>query len=99
MLGPRQTGKSFLLKKIKPDLEINLARDSEFRDQLQDLALLEKQIKPLVKNRTFIFVDEIQKILEMVNTIQAIIDDYKNLLFLLSCSSARKLKIEQPRVF
>lgn len=92
LLGPRQTGKSSLLKKIKPDLEINLARESEFRDHLQDPALLEKQIKPLVKKRAVIFVDEIQRIPEMVNTIQAIIDDYKNILFLLSGSSARKLK-------
>lgn len=92
LLGPRQTGKSSLLKKIKPGLVINLARESEFRDHLQDPALLEKQIKPLAKKRTVIFVDEIQRIPEMVNTIQAIIDDYKNILFLLSGSSARKLK-------
>lgn len=92
LLGPRQTGKSSLLKKIKPDLEINLARESEFRAHIQDPALLEKQIKPLVKKRTTIFVDEIQRIPEMVNTIQAIIDDNKNILFLLSGSSARKLK-------
>lgn len=92
LLGPRQTGKSSLLKKIKPDLVINLARESEFRAHLQDPDLLEKQIKPLIKKQSIIFVDEIQRIPELINTIQAIIDDYKNVHFLLSGSSARKLK-------
>lgn len=92
LLGPRQTGKSYLLKKMKPDLVINLARESEFRDHLQDPSLLEKQIKALTKKKSLVLVDEIQRIPQLINTIQAIIDDHKNILFLLSGSSARKLK-------
>ncbi|OGV71280.1 MAG: hypothetical protein A3K18_01970 [Lentisphaerae bacterium RIFOXYA12_64_32] len=30
LLGPRQTGKSTLIDSLKPDLETNLARESEF---------------------------------------------------------------------
>ncbi|MEQ1664627.1 MAG: ATP-binding protein, partial [Bdellovibrionales bacterium] len=93
LLGPRQTGKSYLLKSISPDLKINLAKESEFQAHLKNPQTLELTVAPLIDTTGgVIFIDEIQRIPEMMNTIQALIDDNKNIVFLLSGSSARKLK-------
>lgn len=94
LLGPRQTGKSSLLKLLNPDLVINLAREKTFQDHLKDPSLIEKIILPILeeKNGALIFIDEIQRIPGLMNTVQALIDDHKNLLFMVSGSSARKLK-------
>jgi predicted AAA+ superfamily ATPase len=94
LLGPRQTGKSSLLKLLNPDLIINLAKERVFQDHLKDPGLLEKMTLPLVEEKrgVVIFIDEIQRIPGLMNTVQALIDDYKNLLFLVSGSSARKLR-------
>lgn len=93
LLGPRQTGKSFLLKSLNPDLIINLAKESEYQEHIKDPSLIEKMILPYTKKKGgVIFVDEVQRIPEMMNTIQYLIDDYKNIVFLLSGSSPRKLK-------
>ena len=93
LLGPRQTGKSFLLKTLNPKITINLAKESDFQDHLKDPALIEKMVNTLIKmNGGIVFVDEIQRIPEMMNTVQSIVDDHKNIIFLLSGSSPRKLK-------
>ena len=93
LLGPRQTGKSFLLKTLNPKITINLAKESDFQDHLKDPALIEKMVNTLIKmNGGVVFVDEIQRIPEMMNTVQSIVDDHKNIIFLLSGSSPRKLK-------
>ncbi len=92
LLGPRQTGKSFLLKGLNPNISINLAKESEFQAHLKNPVLIEQIISPLIKKGGTVFIDEIQRIPEMMNTVQAIIDDHKNIIFLLSGSSPRKLK-------
>jgi predicted AAA+ superfamily ATPase len=46
LLGPRQTGKSFLLKSLNPDIIINLARESEFQAHLKNPDLIEKIVEP-----------------------------------------------------
>ena len=93
LLGPRQTGKSTLLLSLKPDLIVNLAREIEFLRYSTDADLLESQINSQ-KPKT-VFIDEIQRIPSMLNTIQAIIDSSKSIKrikFYLSGSSARKLR-------
>jgi predicted AAA+ superfamily ATPase len=94
LLGPRQTGKSTLLSSLGPDLTINLAREDEYLRHVTDLGLLESQI--LASQASFVFLDEVQRLPELLNTTQAIIDESKfkgePIRFLLSGSSARKLK-------
>lgn len=92
LLGPRQTGKSFLLKKMTPDLAINLSKESEYQQFLKDPSLIEKTVAPLFKKKSVVFIDEIQRLPWMMNTIQAVIDEHKNIVFLISGSSARKLR-------
>jgi uncharacterized protein len=91
LLGPRQVGKSTLLKSLKPDLKINLSLESEYMQFLSQAERLPSLI--LGQNPKSVFIDEIQRIPSLLNTIQAIIDDFSNPpKFYLSGSSARKLK-------
>ncbi len=90
LLGPRQVGKSTLIKSLKPDLEINLANESEYFTFQSQLDELERRIA--AANVKTIFIDEIQRIPRLTNTIQSLIDENKKLKFYLTGSSARKLK-------
>lgn len=90
LLGPRQTGKSTLIKSLGPDLIINLANEREFLRHSTDIGYLESLIKE--KKPKIVFIDEIQRIPNLLNTIQDIIDNWnKAPKFFLSGSSARKL--------
>lgn len=90
LLGPRQTGKTTLIKSLKPDLTINLADEADYISYQGDYELLKKTIA--AKKPRTVFIDEIQRIPSLTNTIQALIDENPNLKFYLTGSSARKLK-------
>ena len=91
LLGPRQTGKSTLVKTLKPDLSINLAFEQVFLDYSSQPDLIEKVIRR--ENPKTVFVDEVQRIPSLLNTIQGILDDNpRKYRFYLTGSSARKLK-------
>jgi predicted AAA+ superfamily ATPase len=100
LLGPRQTGKSTLLRSLSPDLSIDLARESEFLDHSTDASLLESLLE--AQKPETVFIDEIQRIPALLNTIQALLDEAKargkKLKFLLSGSSARKLRRGQANL-
>ena len=89
LLGPRQTGKSTLLRGLAPDLVIDLADEREYlrfaRNPDEVFQRLEAS-KPRI-----VFIDEVQRIPSLLNSIQSIIDTNRNIRFLLSGSSARKL--------
>lgn len=94
LLGPRQVGKSTLLRTLTPDLVIDLALETDFfhfSTQLDRLETLIEDETPQV-----VLIDEIQRIPALLNTIQALLDEAKRsgskLRFLLSGSSARKLR-------
>ena len=89
LLGPRQTGKSTLLRQLKPELIINLADEREFLSFARNPGEIFARIDAR-KPRT-ILIDEVQRIPSLLNSIQAIIDNDKSLRFFLSGSSARKL--------
>jgi predicted AAA+ superfamily ATPase len=90
LLGPRQVGKSTLISSLKPDLSINLANEMDLLNFSTRPDELEKLIRA-TKPKT-IFIDEIQRLPRLLNTLQAIIDENKSLKFYLTGSSARKLK-------
>ncbi len=94
LLGPRQVGKSTLMRQLEPDLEINLAHESTYLAFARDPSELESRLAavPPPKLRT-VFIDEIQRLPALLNTIQAILDQPGHgLRFLLTGSSARKLR-------
>jgi len=93
LIGPRQSGKSTLIKKLKPQKIINLADESEFVRMASDPDLF----KSTVLGCKNVFVDEVQRIPSLLNTIQVLIDDHQ-ILFYLSGSSARKLKRGQANL-
>jgi len=94
LLGPRQSGKSTLISSLDPELTINLADEQTHLDFLRNPSLLRARIR---SQRT-IFIDEVQKIPSLLNTVQALIDQDKRLKFYLTGSSARKLKRGQANL-
>jgi len=90
LLGPRQVGKSTLIKELRPDLTINLALQNVFLDYSSDAGKIIETIDTY--NPKSIFIDEVQRLPSLLNTIQAIVDNDKSLKFYLTGSSARKLK-------
>ncbi len=97
LLGPRQTGKSTLIKLLKPELFINLANEREFLRYNSDPDHLESLLRE-TKPKT-VFIDEIQRIPTLLNTLQDIMDNWSPApKFYLSGSSARKLKRGQANL-
>ena len=102
LLGPRQVGKSTLCGELNPDFALNLADEEHFRQHLNDPGLIKRVVAALPKHRakqkTIILIDEIQRIPSMLNTIQVLIDSNTNLKFLLTGSSARRLRRGQANL-
>jgi predicted AAA+ superfamily ATPase len=88
LLGPRQTGKSTLIKRLAPDLEINLADEEAYLEFLRQPGLL----KQVVGRSRTVFIDEVQRIPSILNSVQFILDRGDPIKFYLTGSSARKLK-------
>jgi uncharacterized protein len=93
LLGPRQVGKSTLLESLNPDLSINLADPLTFRDYLSEPERLGAELAAMKDPAGTVLVDEIQRIPELLDMIQVILDRKgRRPKFLLSGSSARKLR-------
>jgi uncharacterized protein len=97
LMGPRQTGKSTLLGQIEVHYKIDLSDESTYRQHLKDPALIRAQTDALPK-ASMVLVDEVQRIPSILNTIQSLIDGERKLRFLLTGSSARKLKRGQANL-
>ena len=65
LLGPRQTGKSTLIQSLEPDLEINLARESEFLAFSANPNELDERIA--ASNPSSVFVDEVQRLTALLS--------------------------------
>jgi uncharacterized protein len=97
LLGARQTGKTTLLNQIPADLYISLAQSVVRQRFEKDLGLLLGEIEALSSEKRkipLIIIDEVQKIPEIMDLAQDLIDR-KKAQFILTGSSARKLK--QPK--
>ncbi|MBI1869943.1 MAG: ATP-binding protein [Chlamydiae bacterium] len=93
LLGPRQVGKTYLLKNtLSPDLMINLLSQSEFIRYSKDISLLSKEISALKKEKVQVVIDEIQRLPELLNEVHLVLESSKNVQFILTGSSARKLR-------
>jgi uncharacterized protein len=98
LLGPRQVGKSTLIRSLDPDLMINLNDEREFLNFKSNPGELKERLHHLKNVRT-IFIDEIQRHPSLLNTIQTLIDDPQlDFKFLITGSSARKLKRGQANL-
>ncbi len=90
LLGPRQTGKSTLLRKLFPEsLYVDLLEADTFRE----LSAFPETLRQRVEDRhRVIVIDEVQKLPQLLDEAQLLIDRNKNLRMILTGSSARKLK-------
>lgn len=90
LLGPRQTGKSTLLRKLFPDaLYVDLLEADTFRE----LSAFPETLRQRVEEKhQIIVIDEVQKLPQLLDEAQLLIDRNKDLRVVLTGSSARKLK-------
>lgn len=90
LLGPRQTGKSTLLRSAFPDARyVDLLEADTFRELATKPELLRQRLLPQEK---LVIIDEIQKLPTILDEVQLMIDRNRQLRFVLTGSSARKLK-------
>lgn len=94
--GPRQTGKSTLLKTLFPEsLRYDLLLSSEYQRLTRRPDLLKEDIMALspeeLAKRQPVILDEVQKIPSLLDTVQWLIVN-KGVRFILCGSSARKLR-------
>jgi len=95
LFGPRQTGKSTWLKTHFPEaLYINLLAKNVFDDYVRRASALESDIEIFRRKSqsSVIIIDEIQKLPELLDEVHNQIELDKKLRFILTGSSARKLK-------
>ena len=91
LLGPRQTGKSTLLKTQFPEaLLINLLEGDTFRL----LSTYPEQLREKVRatGHSLVVIDEVQRLPDLLNEVHNLIELDKSLRFILTGSSARALK-------
>ncbi len=90
LLGPRRTGKSWLIRNsVQPDMTFNLLQ----ADVLNQLARHPSSIREaLVPGKKIIAIDEIQKLPFLMDEVHALIEERPDVRFFLTGSSARKLR-------
>ncbi|OGX04093.1 MAG: hypothetical protein A3G87_03825 [Omnitrophica bacterium RIFCSPLOWO2_12_FULL_50_11] len=94
LLGPRQTGKTTLIRRLAADLTVSLITPEIRLRYEKEPDILRKEIevlRPKGKNRPLVVLDEVQKVPELLNVAQDLIDRLKT-NFIFTGSSARKLR-------
>jgi predicted AAA+ superfamily ATPase len=91
LLGPRQVGKSTLIRALKPSFLANLMDETLYLAYMKDPGRLKRELAA-IKPPALIVIDEIQRVPALLNMIQFLLDEGSKLRFVLSGSSARKLK-------
>lgn len=90
--GPRQTGKSLLLKQLFPQSQYyDLLLSNEYERFNRRPALFGEEVLKISSLQYPIIIDEIQRVPELLNEVQWLMVN-KNIPFVLCGSSARKLK-------
>lgn len=94
LLGPRGTGKSTLVQRRHPSgLYINLLESRQQRQYIADPDRLLAIVRAEPAGQTII-IDEIQKVPALLSLVHVLIEEKKQWQFVLTGSSARKLKRE-----
>jgi len=90
--GPRQTGKTTLLKELFPKSpRYNLLLASEARRLATNPSLMRQELLATPPENNPVIIDEVQKVPELLDEAQALIVE-NDMKFILCGSSARKLK-------
>ncbi|MBI5508371.1 MAG: ATP-binding protein [Deltaproteobacteria bacterium] len=89
LLGPRQTGKSFLVKQSMPGIRVfDLLDHATYLALSQNPNRLEQELRP---RERVVVIDEVQRLPDLLNEVQRLIEA-RGIRFLLTGSSARKLR-------
>lgn len=94
LFGPRQSGKSFLVKNMDDSifsLKINLLDGKTKFQVLQNPSYLKEIVELKNLHDCVIFIDEIQMCSQMLDEVHLLIEE-RNIRFLMTGSSARKLR-------
>ena len=95
LLGPRQTGKTTLVETLEPDLLLNFLRPEVRQRYERAPHLLGAEVEALTPksrgHRPLVVLDEVQRVPELVNVVQDLVDR-RLARFVLTGSSARKLR-------
>lgn len=90
LLGPRRTGKSTLLRERFPEAKVF---DLLAADTFRELSSKPESMRQSLRERdNLIVIDEIQKLPNLLDEVHLLIERNKDLRFILTGSSARKLK-------
>jgi uncharacterized protein len=90
LFGPRQTGKSTLLRTLFPQAKVyDLLEADTFRELSAAPELIRQRLRA---EDTLVIIDEIQKLPLLLDEVHLLIERNKSLRFILTGSSARKLK-------
>jgi predicted AAA+ superfamily ATPase len=90
LFGPRQVGKSTFLKAQYPEAKFyNLLQADTFKELTARPELIRRS---LTEEDNLIVIDEIQKLPSLLDEVQGMMTDRPSLRFILTGSSARKLK-------
>ncbi|MGD9364010.1 MAG: AAA family ATPase [Desulfobacterales bacterium] len=98
LFGPRQVGKSTLVQhllSVEEHIEINLLKNDILLKYKANPSQIRAECEFLLKEKMkfYVFIDEIQKCPELLNEVHYLIEKFdKKILFVLTGSSARKLK-------
>lgn len=89
LFGPRQTGKSFLIRHTLPDCRVyDLLDTSVFLALSQNPGRMAEEIGP---HERIVVIDEVQRLPVLLNEVHRLIEE-RGLRFLLTGASARKLR-------
>lgn len=92
LFGPRGTGKSVWLKSQFPNaLTLSLLNVTRRREMRADPQLLRAMVEGAGKVKDIV-IDEIQRVPELLDVVHALMDEKRGYRFILTGSSARKLK-------
>jgi predicted AAA+ superfamily ATPase len=90
LFGPRRTGKSTYLSLNFPDaVYYDLLNSNTFRELSSSPELIRQRITDTTK---IIIIDEVQKLPNLLDEVHLLIEKYKDLRFILTGSSIRKLR-------
>jgi predicted AAA+ superfamily ATPase len=95
LFGPRQTGKTTLVRsRYQKTWYVNLLFEETFFQYSAEPGLFRRQAIEQITRQGIdtIVIDEVQRIPELLNDVQALIDINPDIRFVLTGSSARKLK-------
>ncbi|HEY3306061.1 MAG TPA: AAA family ATPase [Candidatus Binatia bacterium] len=89
LFGPRQTGKTFLVRQVLPQARVyDLLDSSVYLALSQRPSRLAEELTPRDK---LVVIDEVQRLPELLNEVHRLIEQ-RGICFLLTGSSARKLR-------